>query len=286
MVPSSEQTSSQRTSWQRRFQQPRFRLRRSPSRPALPAGLGRALALALWAVVLLQSSLDGRLDLLLRRVFHPLVAAAGLVLLTLALLQGLVAWRGERGAGTAPPEGHRERRRDTAMSLLTAAIAALLIAVPPNPSFADLASQRPGDDTASDTLSFVLPPAQRSLTDWVRLLRSQPDPELYEGDPVQISGFVLPVSGQPPQLARLLVRCCLADATPVGLPVRWPAGQPLPRADQWLAIEGHMAVEPLARRSPASGKAAGMHGELAGAQLVVVPARIRPIPRPARPLEP
>ena len=103
MVPSSEQTSSQRTSWQRRFQQPRFRLRRSPSRPALPAGLGRALALALWAVVLLQSSLDGRLNLLLRRVFHPLVAAAGLVLLTLALLQGLVAWRGERGAGTAPP---------------------------------------------------------------------------------------------------------------------------------------------------------------------------------------
>ncbi|MFO8237492.1 MAG: TIGR03943 family protein, partial [Prochlorococcaceae cyanobacterium] len=64
----------------------------------------------------------------------------------------------------------------------------------------------------------------------------------------------------------LLVRCCLADATPVGLPVRWPAGQPLPRADQWLAIEGRMAVD--------------------GGQLEVVPERIQPIPRPARPLEP
>ena len=216
----------------------------------------RGLALALWAVVLLQSSVDGRLDLLLRAAFHPLVSAAGGVLLVLALLQVLAAVRvGESGG-----------QRDGRLSLATAAIALLLILWPPNPSFADLASQRPGDDTASESLSFVLPPAQRSLTDWVRLLRSQPDPQLFDGDPVRISGFLLPVPGQPPQIARLLVRCCLADATPVGLPVRWPSDQPLPQAYQWLAIEGTMAAD--------------------GDQLVVVPAVIRPIPRPARPLEP
>jgi uncharacterized repeat protein (TIGR03943 family) len=83
---------------------------------------------------------------------------------------------------------------------------------------------------------------------------------------VRISGFLLPVPGQQPPIARLLVRCCLADATPVGLPVRWPSDQPLPKADQWLAIEGTMAAE--------------------NDQLVVVPTVIRPIPRPARPLEP
>ena len=217
----------------------------------------RALALGLWAVVLLQSSVDGRLDLLLRSAFHPLVSAAGGVLLVLALLQVLAALQ-RAGGGTV--------RRDGPVALLSAAIALGLIVLPPNPSFADLASQRPADETGQDTLSFVLPPAQRSLTDWVRLLRSQPDPELFDGDPVRISGFLLPVPGQPPQIARLLVRCCLADATPVGLPVRWPSGQPLPRADQWLAIEGTMAAD--------------------GDQLVVVPATIRPIPRPARPLEP
>ncbi|MFM8660273.1 MAG: TIGR03943 family putative permease subunit [Cyanobium sp.] len=219
----------------------------------------RGLALALWAVVLLQSSVDGRLDLLLRADFHPLVSAAGGVLLVLALLQVLAGLRGESG-------GESGGRRDGRLSLATAAIALLLILWPPNPSFADLASQRPGDDTANESLSFVLPPTQRSLTDWVRLLRSQPDPQLFDGDPVRISGFLLPVPGQPPQIARLLVRCCLADATPVGLPVRWPSGQPLPRADQWLAIEGTMAAD--------------------GDQPVVVPATIRPIPRPARPLEP
>ena len=116
----------------------------------------------------------------------------------------------------------------------------------------------------------MLPPAQRSLTDWVRLLRSQPDPALFDGDPVRISGFVLPMPNQPPQLARLLVRCCLADATPVGLPVRWPAGRPPPKADQWLAIEGRMALEP----GPS------------GASLVVVPSTVRSIARPRYPLEP
>jgi uncharacterized repeat protein (TIGR03943 family) len=218
----------------------------------------RGLALALWAVVLLQSSVDGRLDLLLRAAFHPLVSAAGGVLLVLAVLQVL--------AGLQAGEARGGLQRDGRLSLVTAVIALLVIAWPPNPSFADLASQRPGDDTAAERLSFVLPPAQRSLTDWVRLLRSQPDPQLFDGDPVRISGFLLPVPGQPPQIARLLVRCCLADATPVGLPVRWPSDQPLPQADQWLALEGTMAAE--------------------NDQLVVVPAVIRPIPRPARPLEP
>jgi uncharacterized repeat protein (TIGR03943 family) len=224
------------------------------------APLIRALALALWAGVLLRSSVDGRLDLLLRASFHPLVLIAGLLLLGLALLQGLLGLRSREWGDRAG------QRRDLRTALITAGLAALLLALPPVPSFADLAQQRPGDDTISDALSFTLPPSQRSLTDWVRLLRSQPDPELFNGDPVRISGFVLPVPGEPPQLARLLVRCCLADATPVGLPVRWPAASPPPAADQWLAIEGQMAVD--------------------GRQLVVVPRQIRRIPRPLRPLEP
>ncbi|MEB3320760.1 MAG: TIGR03943 family protein [Cyanobium sp.] len=221
----------------------------------------RAFSLALWALVLLRSSVDGRLDLLLRAGFHPLVSGAGLLLLSLAVLQALAGLRAgvERPRREAPGS-------DRAVALAGAALAVLLLLLPPAPSFADLARQRPDDDTAGETLSFVLPPAQRSLTDWVRLLRSQPDPELFDGDPVRISGFVLPMADEAPQLARLLVRCCLADATPVGLPVRWPTDHPLPAADRWLAIEGRMAVE--------------------GDTLVVVPERIRPIPRPARPLEP
>jgi uncharacterized repeat protein (TIGR03943 family) len=272
---------------------------RNPAHDARNAAILRALALGLWALVLLRSCVDGRLDLLLRRSFHPLVALSGVVLLLLALLQARWAFgsAAEAPSGrplqTRPPKTgplaaapratasqdelparsrrlNPAERRDGWTALATALLAALLLALPPNPSFADLAAQRPPDEGSAGELSFVLPPAQRSLTDWVRLLRSQPDPALFDGDPVRISGFVLPMPNQPPQLARLLVRCCLADATPVGLPVRWPAGRPPPEADQWLAIEGRMALEP----GPS------------GASLVVVPSTVRSIARPRYPLEP
>jgi uncharacterized repeat protein (TIGR03943 family) len=179
------------------------------------------------------------------------------VLLVLAALQ-LPA---ELGAGRRPP---------TPKSWWISGLVALLVLViAPNPSFSDLAANRPAELGEEAELSFLLPPAQRSLTDWVRLLRSQPDPSLYAGDPVRISGFVWPQPGEAPQLARLLVRCCLADATPVGLPVRWPAGQ-VPQADQWLAVQGRMAVEEHNGQS----------------RSVVVAQRLTPIARPSRPLEP
>jgi len=224
----------------------------------------RAFALGLWGAVLLQSSLSGRLDLLLSGVFHPLVALSGVALLLLAGL--LLAELAPRGRESPAPS---RRQAIPKTWWLSAAVALLVLAIPPNPSFSTLAANRPAELGDETELSFVLPPTQRSLTDWVRLLRSQPDPSLYAGDPVRISGFVLPQPGEPPQLARLLVRCCLADATPVGLPVRWPAGRQ-PRADQWLAVEGTMAIEERNGQS----------------RSVVVAQRITPIARPKRPLEP
>lgn len=223
------------------------------------AALIRPLALALWGSVLLWSSISGRLDLLLRGVFHPLVGVSGVLLLALAIQQ----------TGRPSPTDRPSQRRWSLSCLL--ALAVLL--VPPNPSFSDLAVNRSGDPGGDGDqqagLEFQLPPGQRSLTDWVRLLRSQPDPALYADDPVNISGFVLALPGEPAQLARLLVRCCLADASPVGLPVHWPRGY-RPQADRWLAIRGRMGVERRDGRW----------------QSVVIAREIRPIPRPSRPLEP
>ena len=214
------------------------------------------LVLTWWGWVLLWSSLSSRLDLLLNAAFHPVVTIAGVLLMLLGLMQLRL-----------PP------RRRLAVSplrwLLSAVVALLILVLPPEPSFSDLAASRPASLPAAPTLSFFLPPEQRTLTEWVRLLRSQPDPELHAGDPVRISGFVLDRPGEPLQLARLTVRCCLADATPAGLAVDWPADAK-PQADQWLAIEGTMTVQ-----------------ERNGVPVSVVsPTLITAIPRPERPLEP
>ena len=173
----------------------------------------RAFALGLWGAVLLQSSLSGRLDLLLSGVFHPLVALSGVALL---LLAGLLL----RGQESPAPS---RRQAIPKIWWLSAAVALLVLAIPPNPSFSTLAANRPAELGDETELSFVLPPAQRSLTDWVRLLRSQPDPSLYAGDPVRISGFVLPQPDEPPSWRG----CWCAVASP--MPPRWAcrcAGRP------------------------------------------------------------
>ena len=217
--------------------------------------MSRGLLLILWGWMVLWSVLRGRLDLLLRGVFHSLVGASGVVLLA---------------AGVLLLVRHR-RRRDIARWpwLVSAALGFMVVLIPPNPSFSDLASNRPQGLPEPAELAFVLPPEQRSLTEWVRLLRSQPDPQLVDGNPVNISGFVWKQPKGPPLIARLTVRCCLADATPAGLAVAWPEDAE-PKANQWLAIQGRMTV-------------AQRNGE---ATAVVVPTVIKPIPRPERPLEP
>ena len=218
-------------------------------------GMNRGVLLLLWGWIVIWSVYSGRLDLLLRGAFHSLVGASGMAL----ILAGIVMFHRSIG-----------RRERTPWTWFAGAVMALLVlAIPPNPSFSDLASTRPEGLPEPPDLAFVLPPEQRTLTEWVRLLRAQPDPNLVEGNPVNISGFVLKREGQPPQIARLTVRCCLADATPAGLPVAWP-DDANPTTNAWLSIQGHMAVETRQgiRRA------------------VVVPTTITDIPRPERPLEP
>ncbi|WP_432784763.1 hypothetical protein AAJV73_12545 [Cyanobium sp. BSA11S] len=81
----------------------------------------KALALALWGIALLQSALSGRLDLLLRAVFHPLVWASGILL----LLMAAVEIRGRRG------DDNRTCGRWTTWLSIGAALAVL--ALPPGP---------------------------------------------------------------------------------------------------------------------------------------------------------
>ena len=215
----------------------------------------RGTLLIIWGWIVLWSVISGRLDLLLRGVFHGLVGVSGAAL----LLAGVVLVIRQRGRGERMPWPWWS----------SATIALLVLIVPPNPSFSDLAESRPQGLPEPPELAFVLPPGQRTLTEWVRLLRSQQDPDLVDGNPVNISGFVWTQRNGPPLIARLTVRCCLADATPAGLAVDWPDGFE-PTTNQWLAIQGEMAVTMRNQQRVA----------------VVMPKTISPIPRPKRPLEP
>ncbi|BEV36414.1 TIGR03943 family protein [Synechococcus sp. M16CYN] len=215
----------------------------------------RGLLLILWGWVMIWSVVSGRLGLLLREMFHSLVWISGAAL----MIAGLTIFLRSYG----------QWERVSLSSMAAALMALLVLIIPPNPSFSDLATNRPQELPEPPELAFVLPPEQRTLTEWVQLLRNQPDPDLVDGDPVVISGFVWIQNDRPPLIARLIVRCCLADATPAGLLVDWPDDAEL-KTNQWLKIQGQMKVAVRNEQRVA----------------VVVPQIMTPIPRPKRPLEP
>ncbi|WP_320667498.1 TIGR03943 family putative permease subunit [Prochlorococcus sp. MIT 1307] len=214
------------------------------------------ILLGLWGWLMLWSTWSGRLALLLRGVFHPVVGVTGMLLIMLAVILLF-------------PRFRQNRKRIPLAWSLSSLLAIFSLLFPPDPSFSELAANRPGSNFyQSPRLTFYLPPEQRTLMEWVFILNSQPDPYLHNGAPVRIKGFVLDRSDETPMIARLMVRCCLADATPVGLHVQWPEGV-VPKKDEWLEIEGIMAVHEL-------------NGNLFN---VVQPKDIRNIPRPKNPLE-
>ena len=187
-----------------------------------------ALALLCCGLTLVHSWSSGRLQLLMAPVFHALVMGAGVVLLIWSVMALMldpprrsIPWRG---------------------ALLVVCTSLLVMLAPPRSSFSTLARYRPPAQLDGLAAGFALPPEQRDLVDWVRLLRGSPQPQLFRGEPVQVEGFVLVTTTGERHLAQLLVRCCLADATPVRLAVQWPADAPPPERDQWVRVEGEMEL--------------------------------------------
>lgn len=93
-------------------------------------------------------------------------------------------------------------------------------------------------------IAFGKPPQERTLTEWVRILNYDPEPDHHAGQPVEIEAMVL-VHDELPEnyfyLSQFLLTCCAADARSVVLPVHYDPGQFTPISDQWIRLEGQMA---------------------------------------------
>ena len=101
---------------------------------------------------------------------------------------------------------------------------------------------------------------------WLRALSLQYDVSRYIGKDVKVIGFVAPGPSEDTFLiARFVVSCCVADARPLGLPVKI-TGE-IPARDTWLEVTGVMN-EMITQT---------------GKSLVIEPEQIVPIPTPANP---
>ncbi len=239
----------------------------------------RGLALVptgLWGILLLEYWRSGDLNLLIHPAYHGLTIAAGLVLLILTTAQFLTFFK--EGSRT----GSHSRASIPGQLLSIVLLSAVAIAgflIPPQVFASSLSTDRPVTDflnlarTEPDSFQAAIKPEDRTIVDWVRTLNVYPEPDAYEGEKVNVEGFVL----HPPDLpepyllvARFIITCCAADVYPVGLPVQLEAvaktrlDYPV---DGWIRIEGTMGTATINDQRKA----------------VIRPQKIDTIPEPENP---
>ena len=78
------------------------------------------------------------------------------------------------------------------------------------------------------------------IGDWVLSLSYNPDLDFYVGKKVDVTGFIFAPNTIPEEtfiVSRFVIRCCAADATPVGLKVKYDWKSNF-KTDDWVRVTG------------------------------------------------
>jgi uncharacterized repeat protein (TIGR03943 family) len=226
--------------------------------------LGVGLAASL-AVVTISLAITGRLGLYI----NPdstwfAVSMAALVLVgavaSFALPLGAEADHGHdhgardeaRRATDEHDHGHDHPRHPAAIAataiggVAASGVVVLTLVLPPTSLSAELAMSRDvgatplfgGADTiqlasTGDTASF-------GVGEWATVFATATNPDAFDGDTVELTGFVTPGDaaggGDAFDLTRLVITHCVIDAQPASLPV--VSGAAIPDTGQWVTITG------------------------------------------------
>ncbi|MFS8130549.1 MAG: TIGR03943 family putative permease subunit [Candidatus Dojkabacteria bacterium] len=126
------------------------------------------------------------------------------------------------------------------------------IIIPSSTLSSNVASQR------SDNLNAVTVNSGRDITqnfntgsknynlgDWIASMNFNPDPNFYKGKDVEVTGFIFTTKNMDASsqfyVGRFVIRCCAADATPVGLKVNFSWKDKFKEGD-WIKVTGKFAV--------------------------------------------
>ena len=111
--------------------------------------------------------------------------------------------------------------------------------------------------STGDTSSF-------GVGEWSTAFATATNPDAFDGDTVELTGFVTPSEEGGFDLTRLVITHCVIDAQPASVPV--VGGAPAPDTGQWVTITGTV-------RSSSEGR------------LAIDAAAVEPIPEPEDPYE-
>ena len=153
--------------------------------------------------------------------------------------------------------------------VLASGVVVLTLVLPPTSLSAELAMSRdlgaPPLFAGADVVALATTgdTSQFGVGEWATVFATSTSPDAFEGEPVELTGFVTP-GDDGFQLSRLVVTHCVIDAQPAGIPVA--SGGSAPETGQWVTVTGQI-------RSGSDGS------------LVVDAAEVTPIDEPRDPYE-
>lgn len=170
-----------------------------------------------------------------------LIVPAGIILVAVAAITAWNAWR-EKQEAEREHDGHGEPK--VAWLLLAPVIGMLLVAPDALGSYE---AERTGTVVGAEQDRSTYPelpddadPVPLTLLDYAARAIFD-DGRTLEGHRIQLTGFIL-YDGDEPQLARMVVACCAADARPVKIGFDWTdaeGGAPGDlEPDQWIEVVG------------------------------------------------
>ena len=248
-----------------------------------------AVAILAWGFLLINYWVTGKLYILIHPRYFGLTVGAGIFLLVLGGWKIFDLWnirKTSRFSRKSKQEVNPIANQHinffppgwSSVLLLISAILALTIT--PQVFASQTALQRglteslPVTRTQPQEFRTATKPEERSLIEWIRTLNVYPEPDAYNGQKVEVTGFVIYPRGLSEQyfwISRFILTCCAADAYPVGLPVKLPEGRSRSKypQDGWFRVTGEMITEEL-------------NGQR---KLTISPTKIESIPKPKNPYD-
>jgi len=214
--------------------------------------LGVGLASVL-AVVTLSLALTGRLGLYINPDSAWFAVAMAFVMLLGAVASFALPLGAESDHGH--DHGHDDHDDDhdhVAHPLATTAtvtggvvasgVVVLILLTPPASLSAEFAMSRdtgaPPLFAGADVVTLASTGDTKSfgVGDWATVFATATDTGAFDGDPVELTGFVTSGDSGDFDLTRLVITHCVIDAQPAGVPI--VAAGPVPETGQWVRVTG------------------------------------------------
>lgn len=178
---------------------------------------------------------------------HPVVAASSSPLPSVqetpsghADQRHVLDTRREGGA-----HGHARHPVGMAASVVGGAAASgvvvLALVLPPASLSAELAMSRDVGATPlfagadAVTLASTGDTSSFGVGEWATVFATATNPDAFDGDAIELTGFVTPGDGGDFDLTRLVITHCVIDAQPASIPI---SGEPIPETGQWVTVTG------------------------------------------------